>query len=155
MSNIKKIFIVLSFLFIASCDYTSTSYKVTVDGYKANFSGYYYIDGSFLESFEGANDFTDSSGYSHFYYEKELESFDSIKIYTFKNSEQCSLTVTLWYDNEELTSLSSSENEYQSYSDDDGDGVYTYVYKYSLDPLYYSTSTDSSDDSTTTTTDTE
>jgi len=116
-------------------------YLLTIDGYKANFSGYYYIDGSMAGSFEGVLEYTDSNGYNHYYYEIELDDFTSIKVYTFKSDSSCSLSVTLWHEDEEVASVTSGENEYESYDEDTG----TYNYVTALDPLYYESADDEED----------
>jgi len=119
-----------------------TPYTLTIDGYKANFYGYYYVDGEFVRSFEGIEDFTDSAGNTHYYYDRDLEEFDSIKVYAFKSDEKCTLTASIWSANLEVATETSGEYEYESY-DEDTD---TYTYKIALDPLYYESDDDSTDE---------
>lgn len=118
-----------------------TPYTLTIDGYKANFYGYYYVDGELVRSFEGIEDFTDSAGNTHYYYDRDLEEFDSIKVYAFKSNEKCTLTASIWSANLEVATETSGEYEYESY-DEDTD---TYTYKIALDPLYYESDDDSTD----------
>ena len=92
------------------------------------------IDGSLKGHFNGEPAYTDSHGYTFYYYEKELEEFNSIKVFANKDDPACSLTVTLWKDEEEVAS--SSSGSYAGYNDDDG------TYELSVDPLYYSVDDD-------------
>jgi hypothetical protein len=126
-------------LFAHGCsDEEDYEYILTVDGYFSNFAGYYYIDGSLKGHFNGEPAYTDSHGYTFYYYEKELEEFNSIKVFANKDDPACSLTVTLWKDEEEVAS--SSSGSYAGYNDDDG------TYELSVDPLYYSVDDDEDDE---------
>jgi hypothetical protein len=87
------------------CGEDTKLYTLTIDGFKANFTG--------------EPDDTDSYGYTTYYCEVELDDFDSIKVYTFKTSAECALTVTLWKDGKEVATVSSPSNEVESYDDDD------------------------------------
>lgn len=132
----------LAIALLTTCGDDVKPYTLTINGYKANFTGYYYIDGKIANHFEGVLDYTDNNGYSYYYYEVELEDFTSIKVFTFKTDSVCSLTVTLWHEDEEAASVTSGEGEYESYDEDTG----TYSYVMALDPLYYLASDGDDDD---------
>ena len=73
----------------------SGRYRLTVDGFKDNFTGYYKIDGSFVENFRGHEISTPSEVHPIYQYEINLGNFSSIKVFAFKNSELCSLTISI------------------------------------------------------------
>ncbi|MCP4132046.1 MAG: hypothetical protein GY754_13805 [bacterium] len=136
------LFILIPAFFACEVD-EETVYTITIDGYKANFSGYYYLNGSYQEDFTGTLDYTDGSGYGHYYFEKELGDYDSIKVYSFKNDSSCTLTMSIWKDNLEVATETSGEDDgcYDSDGDDEDEGCVI-----SVGPLYYEGSDDDDSD---------
>lgn len=125
---LPSLFIIGLFIFLCifSCgdEEPKSSYLLTVDGYKDNFIGYYKIDGTYVENFVGVEKHE-----SYYYYETILNRFKSVKIFAFKDSEKCSLTISIWKDDLEVVSISSGEN--------DGYDEFTGTYKLAIGPLYY------------------
>lgn len=138
--SITVLFVIIVFSFILNCGVQDQlEYLLTVDGYKDNFTGYYKIDGKYVENFSGKEAHVDDKGNAHYYFDKELDDFNSIKVYTFKDSGKCSLTVAIWKDDREVKSITSGEND--GY-DEDSD-----TYTLSLEPLYYEAEKDSEEES--------
>ena len=119
-------------------DDKSYTYTLTVDGYRGNFSGYYYLDGKLKSSyyFTGSYASTNASGYNYYYYEVGFDSLSSIDVYVIKDDDYGQVTVSLWQDDVKLDSVYSGYHETQ----DDG----TYVS--SLDELYYEVTDTGTDD---------
>jgi hypothetical protein len=126
----QKILTIFFIFFTSLCflncgdDEAKPQYLLTIDGYRENFTGYYKINGAYVSDFIGEEKHS-----SYYYYETGLSWFDSIKIFAFKNSEKCSLTISIWKDNLEIASISSGEN--------DGYNEQTGTYKLAVGPLYY------------------
>jgi len=141
----KKITLLSFIMLLTSCTAT-TPYTLTIDGNGTNFSGYYYVDGQYVEDFSGEI----LSG-DHYYYDKELEEFDSIYIYAEKDGESCALTITVWEDNKKVAELTSVsyESTCTSYDSDGNCEVTEYVLP--IGPLYYEPEDDSTSTTTTTT----
>ena len=128
------------FSFILSCyDQEQSEYILTVDGYKDNFTGYYKIDGHHVKNFKGTEAHVDEKGNALYCFDKELSDFTSIKVYAFKDSRKCSLTVSIWKDDKEVKTITSGENDG---IDEDSD-----TYKLALEPLYYEVKKDKKDES--------
>lgn len=121
--------ILLSFGF--SCgEEEASDYMLTVDGYLGSFTGYYYIDGKLSAEFTGTlmNAVT-----NHYYYQKDLPIFTSVKIYVTKSITDSSVEATLWKDDRQIKSVSVGRN-----AKDSGGGDIM-----SLPELYYDISTSS------------
>jgi hypothetical protein len=133
----KTLFFLALIAILTSC--SSTPYTLTIDGYTdaTAFTGSYYVDGVLIEDFTGAL----VSG-THFYYDIELEEFDSLLVNVAKASSAGSISVSLWYDGKQVATESSDSGDYSSY-DSDND-----IYNYTLTlQLYYEpTDDDSTDD---------
>ncbi len=129
------LFILIIGLF--SCDSDpggSGIYTLTVEGYKENFAGYYYIDGEYKESFSGTVGDTQINSYNRYYYEKHFNTFISIKVFANKSNEICTLTVTIWKDDKEVITSTLAENAVY-------DGTTAFIT--SMDPVYYEPENDS------------
>ncbi|MEJ5362527.1 MAG: hypothetical protein WHV26_10745 [Spirochaetota bacterium] len=117
-------------------------YYLVIDSYYANFYGYYYINGTYADSFDGREDFTNEYGDTHYYYEKGLDvggdGIKSIKVYAYKENEKASVTISIWKDDIELTSVDSGS--YDGYDEDTG------KYSLTVGPLYYEFSEDGEDE---------
>ncbi|MEW6526256.1 MAG: hypothetical protein AB1444_06265 [Spirochaetota bacterium] len=137
-------YFLISIVLIACNAEKEYQYYLVVDSYYTNFYGYYYINGEYEDSFEGKKDYTDEYGNSHYYYEKGLDvegdSITSIKVYAYKENEVASVTISLWKDSVELTSVTSGS--YEGYNDDTG------KYSLTVGPLYYEFSEDEDDEET-------
>lgn len=123
----KKIFLIFPIILcILTCEENDPKpkYLLTIDGYRDNFSGYYKVDGVFAKNFIG-----EEKHESFYYFEHGLDRFNSIKVFAFKDSEKCSLTISIWKNNLEIKSITSGEN--------DGYDEYTGTYKLAVGPLYY------------------
>lgn len=112
----------------------ATEYILTVDGYLNSFTGYYYIDGKLEEDFVGKL-ITGST--SHYYYEKNLPVFTSVKVYVTKDSATASVEATIWKDDKEIKSVSIGSNA----KDSGGGDILNLV-------MYYEADTDSTTTST-------
>jgi hypothetical protein len=126
----------------------STPYRFVVESTYDNFDGRYYIDGDLVEYFEGSLEYTDSDGTNYYYYEAEVDSFTSIKVYANKDSEAAYLEVSIWVDSQQVESESSDSYDCSDYdTDDDGDS-YCASYVSTVGPVYYEyDSSDFDDDS--------
>lgn len=125
------------FSFGFSCgDESASEYQLTVDGYLGSFTGYYYIDGKLYEEFCGA---LINAGTNHYYYQKDLPVFSSVKIYVTKAITDSSVEATLWKDDKQIKSVSVGRNA----KDSGGGDIMT------LPELYYDVTSSSSDSSDT------
>ncbi len=136
-------YIVAALLFTGCHAEYEYQYYLVVDSYYANFYGYYYCNGKYEDSFKGEEDFTNEYGNSHYYYEKGLDisgnAIASIKVYAYKENESASVTISLWKDSIELTTVTSAS--YEGYDEDTG------TYSLTVGRLYYEFSEDSDDES--------
>ncbi len=135
MAKIQSLIICIGVLITAflpcACDEeeeTEYDYYISIDAYRANFTGYYYIDSDYAGSFEGEWDFTDTSGNSHYSYEKGLDDFTSVQIWAFKNDGSGSLTIMLYKNDKLIDSITS--DSYSGYNEND-------TYDLDVGPLYY------------------